>query len=148
MRNFSYKEVELVSGYLKNKQELNETVTINAVYDRFEETGRIKAFNCDWKEGDEQKPHHFWDSDVAKWMEGAAYILARRRDDELERRVESLIDCIEANQGEDGYFNIYYTVCAGNALPIGMIMSFTAPAIFLRRRLLMLRRRAGSAFLS
>lgn len=113
MRNFSYKEVELVSGYLKNKQELNETVTINAVYDRFEETGRIKAFNCDWKEGDEQKPHHFWDSDVAKWMEGAAYILARRRDDELERRVESLIDCIEANQGEDGYFNIYYTVCAG-----------------------------------
>ena len=99
MRNFSYKEVELVSGYLKNKQELNETVTINAVYDRFEETGRIKAFNCDWKEGDEQKPHHFWDSDVAKWMEGAAYILARRRDDELERRVESLIDCIEANQG-------------------------------------------------
>lgn len=67
MRNFSYKEVELVSGYLKNKQELNETVTINAVYDRFEETGRIKAFNCDWKEGDDKSPII---SGTAMWPNG------------------------------------------------------------------------------
>lgn len=42
---------------------------------------------------------------------GAEYILAVRRDEELEERVESLIDFIEANRGEDGYFNIYYGVC-------------------------------------
>lgn len=111
MLPFSYKDVNITSGYLKKKQDLNQTVTINAVYDRFAETGRIKAFECAWKEGEENKPHYFCDSDVAKWMEGAAYILAGNRDEELEKRIESLIDCIEANQREDGYFNIYYTVC-------------------------------------
>lgn len=111
MLPLSYKDVKITSGYLKKKQDLNQTATINAVYDRFAETGRIKAFECAWKEGEENKPHYFWDSDVAKWMEGAAYILAGCRNEELEKRVESLIDCIEANQGEDGYFNIYYTVC-------------------------------------
>ena len=29
----------------------------------------------DYKEGDEIKPHIFWDSDVAKWVESASYIL-------------------------------------------------------------------------
>ena len=57
-----------------------------------------------------QKVHIFWDSDVAKWMEGAAYILAKHPDALLEQKVESLIDRIEKYQGDDGYFNIYYTM--------------------------------------
>mgnify|MGYP000482871773 FL=1 len=51
MLPLSYKDVKITSGYLKKKQDLNQTVTINAVYDRFAETGRIKAFECAWKEG-------------------------------------------------------------------------------------------------
>lgn len=111
MNLFKYSEVDLTGGFLKQKQLLNEKITIQAVYDRFRETGRIDAFNCDWKENQPNKPHYFWDSDVAKWIEGAAYIVGKHPDKELERRIESLIDCIEKNQGEDGYFNIYYTVC-------------------------------------
>ena len=70
-----YRNVTLLSGFWKKKEDLNRDVTIDAVYNRFDETGRIKAFKCDWKEGDPQQPHFFWDSDVAKWLEGAAYIL-------------------------------------------------------------------------
>lgn len=110
MKTFSYSRVELTSGYLFEKQELNRKTTIEAVWDRFSDTGRIAAFNCDYKDGDDKKPHYFWDSDVAKWMEGAAYILKKHPDESLERRVDGLVEQIEKNQGDDGYFNIYFTV--------------------------------------
>ncbi len=110
MKHIGCEKVTLNGGLLHDKQELNRLVTINAVYDRFKETGRFDAFDCNWKEGMPLRPHFFWDSDVAKWMEGAAYILAKHRDDELEAKVESLIDKIEEHQTEDGYFNTYFTV--------------------------------------
>ena len=111
MKSIYYDKVTLDSGYLADKQKLNETVTINAVYDRFYDTGRIGAFDFDWKEGDDKKPHIFWDSDVAKWMEGAIYIYAKTGDKDLLEKVETLIEKIKKHQLDDGYFNIYYTVC-------------------------------------
>ena len=109
MNYINYKNADITGGYWGKKQKLNRDVTINAVYDRFLHTGRIDAFKCNWREGTENKPHYFWDSDVAKWIEGAAYILAKTPDKELESKVESIIDDIEKNMGADGYFNIYFT---------------------------------------
>lgn len=105
-----HRNVRITGGFWKKKMDLNRRVTMNAVYDRFHESGRIDAFRCDWKEGMPNRPHIFWDSDVAKWMEGAAYILETDDNPALEEKVEQLVDWIEANQHEDGYFNIYYTV--------------------------------------
>lgn len=105
MKHFTYREVKLKGGFAASKEKLNRTVTINAVYDRFKETGRIDAFRFE-----NPGVHIFWDSDVAKWIEGAAYIIAEYPNEALEAKIEELIDCIEKNQGEDGYFNIYYTV--------------------------------------
>lgn len=109
MVEFDWRNVKINCGYWKEKEELNRKVTINAVYDRFYDTGRIDAFACNWREGNENKPHIFWDSDVAKWIEGAAYILYRERDAELESKVENIIDLIEKNMKPEGYFNIYFT---------------------------------------
>ncbi|MBR2353066.1 MAG: glycoside hydrolase family 127 protein [Clostridia bacterium] len=109
MKTFSYDRVDLTSGYLFEKQEMNRKITIHSVYDRFDETGRIGAFEFKYNH-DEVKPHIFWDSDVAKWMEGAAYILKKHEDPALQEKVERLIALIRKNQGEDGYFNIYFTV--------------------------------------
>ena len=111
MKTFSYAQVDLTSGYLFEKEELNRKITIHSVYDRFYDTGRIAAFNFDYREGDEKKPHIFWDSDVAKWMEGACYILKKHEDPALLQKVESLVARIKEHQGKDGYFNIFYTVC-------------------------------------
>ena len=108
MKTISYEHVDLTGGYLYDKQELNRAVTLDAVYDRFSETGRIGAFDFS---PTEQTPHYYWDSDVAKWMEGAAYVLKKHPDRALEDKVDSLVKKIQANQGEDGYFNIYFTVC-------------------------------------
>ena len=81
---------------------MNRKITMQAVWNKFCETGRIDAFRLDWKEGMANKPHYFWDSDVAKWMEAAAYLLADKPDAELTEKVEMLIDEIEAGQWEDG----------------------------------------------
>ncbi len=114
MKTFDRANVRLTGGYLFDKQELNRKITVGAVYDRFAETGRIGAFKFDWKEGDEKKPHVFWDSDVAKWLEGAAYILAEHPDAALEAKVDEIVGDIREHQAADGYFNIYFTVVEPN----------------------------------
>ncbi len=52
----------------------------------------------------------FQDSDVAKWIEAAAYSLARRPDPALEADLDELIAIIGKAQGEDGYLNTYFTL--------------------------------------
>jgi DUF1680 family protein len=108
------KNTKLTGGFLKQLEKLNEEVTIDAVWDRFVETGRIDAFKFDWKEGMDNKPHFFWDSDVFKWMEGACNIIGSGKRPDLTEKVDMLISRIEEHQEEDGYFNIYFTVCEPN----------------------------------
>ena len=110
MKSYSFDKVNLKAGFLRDKQELNRNVTIHSVYDRFYETGRVKAFNFDYKEGDEIKPHIYWDSDIAKWMESVAYITKKNCTPDLEAKVDALVEKIEQNQCADGYFNIFYTI--------------------------------------
>ena len=52
----------------------------------------------------------FQDSDVAKWIEAAAYTLMRHPDPKLMGTVDSAIDEIVAIQQPDGYLNSYYTI--------------------------------------
>ena len=114
MKTYSYQEVRLTSGYLFEKQELNRKITIDTVYDRFFETGRISAFDFNYAPNIEAsvKPHYFWDSDVAKWIEGGAYILKHHPEmHELEEKIDSIISKIKEHQEDNGYFNIYFTVC-------------------------------------
>ena len=112
MNNIPFSQIKLKDGFWYEKQKLNEDVTINAVYDRFYDTGRVEAFDCKWTDGCEDvvKPHFFWDSDVAKWIEGASYIMTNQSRPDLEEKIEHIIDMIEKNQWEDGYINSYFTV--------------------------------------
>lgn len=50
----------------------------------------------------------FQDSDVAKWLEAVAYILAAEPDEELKQRADAVISLIGRAQQPDGYFNTYY----------------------------------------
>lgn len=109
MKTIPFEHVDLTGGFLFDKQELNRHTTIHAVYDRFAQTGRFVAFDCDYKKGDAHKPHFFWDSDVAKWLEGAAYILQKHQAPDLERIVDETVEKIKAHQLPDGYFNVYHT---------------------------------------
>ena len=52
----------------------------------------------------------FQDSDVAKWLEAAAYSLGQRPNPALEREVDSVVELLAQVQQEDGYLNSYFTV--------------------------------------
>lgn len=66
--------------------------------------------------GDQEKLGSFYgmvfqDSDVAKWIEAAAYSLRIKPDPELERRLNDLCGLIAAAQEDSGYLDTYYTLC-------------------------------------
>ena len=103
-----YINTEITGGFWAEKQKLIRNVTLDAVYDRFADTGRIGAFEMNYKEGDPNRPHYFWDSDVAKWMESVAYLTAKEKMQKQEKRVDHLADCIERGRLDNGYFNIYF----------------------------------------
>lgn len=103
-------KVDICNGFWKKKQKINREITVFAVKNRFIETGRFEAFRFDWEEGKPNRPHIFWDSDIAKWLESAAYIIQKNKNATLEEQVDEIVDLIEENQDENGYFNIYFSV--------------------------------------
>ncbi len=108
--DLSFRSVRLTGGFWKARQELNRCVTADAVYDRFAETHRFEALACDPDPSPECSPHIYWDSDIAKWIEGAAYIIASEPNPHLEALCDAAIADIITNQEETGYFNSYYLV--------------------------------------
>ncbi|MDR2070083.1 MAG: glycoside hydrolase family 127 protein [Treponema sp.] len=52
----------------------------------------------------------FQDSDLAKWIEAAAYSLAWHPDGELEKTLDETIDIICNAQQDDGYLDTYYII--------------------------------------
>ncbi len=101
-----FDKVKITGGFWRRRLDVNRTSTLKAVYDAFYETHRFDALSC--KRGADFEPHIFWDSDVAKWIEGAAYVLAEERDEKLEALCDGLIETIVSNQAKDGYYNSYY----------------------------------------
>lgn len=55
----------------------------------------------------------FQDSDLYKWLEGAAYTLNIFRDKTLEKQMDAAIKLIGEAQCEDGYINTYYQIEGG-----------------------------------
>lgn len=63
------------------------------------------------------RPHQFWDSDVAKWIEGAAYSLLHVKNPTVEAIIDEIVDAYAQIQEADGYVNTYFTfVEPGNRL--------------------------------
>lgn len=83
-----------------------------ALNDRIE--GATKSYcirNLRATAGEIDAPHGgyvFQDSDVAKWLEAAAYALSLAPDDALEGRCDEVIALMASAQAEDGYLNTYY----------------------------------------
>lgn len=81
-----------------------------------ERSGAIENFRMAaqmLEEGKCDKPFYgmvFQDSDVAKWIEAAAYSLVSTPDAALEQRIDELIELIGRAQHKDGYLNTYFTV--------------------------------------
>lgn len=101
-----FEKISFNEGFWKKRYDLNKNVSIKNVRDRFEESGRFDAMRFNFlKTG--KKPHIYFDSDVAKWMEGVAYLIEKDKDSmkSHEQLCDELIDAMEKAQREDGYLN-------------------------------------------
>jgi hypothetical protein len=110
LRPISLKDVTLVDEFWSPRLETNRRVTLAREYDLCARTGRLDAFRLNWRPGKPNKPHYFWDSDVAKWVEAASHSLATHPDPALARRLNRVIKLIAGAQQPDGYLNVYFTV--------------------------------------
>jgi len=98
-----------------------QSKTLLTQLNMLKKTGRYDAFKLKWNPVYDDPPsiwpvpkHLFWDSDVAKWIEGACYFLATDMDgsnnDEIKKAVDELVEMIRNAQQDDGYLNIHFTV--------------------------------------
>lgn len=110
MQHIKFSDIKINDGFWKIKQDMVRESTVSAVYDRFRDTHRFDALSCTWKPGDPNRPHIFWDSDVAKWMEGVSYLLLEKRDEKLEAIIDAAVQNIIKNSDADGYFNSHFLV--------------------------------------
>jgi len=104
-RPVPFTQVAIADVFWAPRIAVNREVTLPAEYHQCKETGRIDAFALD----PALKPHIFWDSDVAKWVEAAAYSLASHPDPELAALVDEVAARIAASGQSDGYLNSHYT---------------------------------------
>ncbi|MGK9167456.1 glycoside hydrolase family 127 protein [Inquilinus limosus] len=90
--------------------------TADTLYQRCEEAGMLQQIDPDQPSPGVRIPFHgglvtaqmFWDSDFGKVIETAAYCLQRAPNQELERKVDHVIDLYGRLQQPDGYLNSWY----------------------------------------
>lgn len=106
------KDIEFISGLLKERQKNISEITLSHIYDNYKKTGRIDA--ALWEQGSKVPLHHYFDSDVAKLIEAAAGSLQKYPDPEMHDKIQRVIDNLLTIQWPDGYLNSYYSNKAPN----------------------------------
>jgi DUF1680 family protein len=104
-----FTRVRLQDRFWAPRLETNRKVTLPIQYKHLRKTGRIDGIDPDHRPGDRTAHHIFWDSDVAKWMETAAYSLATHPDPELEAQLDEVIAKFAKLQTSEGYINSWFT---------------------------------------
>src|SRR5436305_8229592 len=123
-----FEDVSIRDSFWSKKVDATYKNTLPAILDQLKITGRWDVFKLNWKPGDRNPPHIFWDryfthstptcfveilmakSDTAKFLEAACYALEKRENNKLRADVEEQIDYIRNSQWDDGYINSYFTL--------------------------------------
>ena len=108
MRASELATLRFTGGYWLQLETINREQTIPANFRQCTASGRFAAWNFDYRRGQPNGPHIFWDSDIAKYLEAGACSLAKFPDPELEQAIDELIDRLVRAQAPDGYFNSYF----------------------------------------
>ena len=97
-------DVKVTGGFWLSRIETNRLSTLKADFAKCNETPRINNFkNAAARKWGTFGGIFFDDSDVYKVMEGAAYIYAETRDEELKKQMTELIATMAKAQEPDGY---------------------------------------------
>ncbi len=108
LRPAPLKAVTIDDRFWQERIRVNRDVTIPIEYEQCQKTGRIEALTLQTV----PDQHIFWDSDVAKWIEAAAFSLATHPDPEVDALLDDVIGLLTRAQQPDGYLNSYFTTVA------------------------------------
>lgn len=107
-----FHQVKLQDKFWAPRIETVRKVTIPHVFRKNQETGRVKNFQLAASSNPDRvcSVFPFDDTDLYKWIEGAAYALHTQADVSLAAQVDSLIALIGAAQEPDGYLYTWRTI--------------------------------------
>ena len=108
MEKINFFDVSVTCGFWKQKIDLIKNTTVMAIYDRFSETHRFDALDCEWRKKGNYESHIFWDLDVAKWIEAASFYPHTDKNEKIENIIDNLISKIIPNSDDNGYFNSFF----------------------------------------
>ena len=109
-----FTEVHVNDNFWEPKMEVNASVTIPYVLAQCKAHGRVDNFlrAAKMETGDKLSDFPFDDTDIYKLIEGASYAIQVKKNPELERSIDTLINIIGAAQEKDGYLYTFRTVNA------------------------------------
>jgi DUF1680 family protein len=104
--------VAITDAFWSPRRKIVRDRTIPHQERRLEDGGQFEALLLKPRSHDDDERERFpifWESDVAKWIEAASYVLATGEAPELEAAVDKAIALLAGAQQEDGYLNSYFT---------------------------------------
>ncbi|MCW5982925.1 MAG: glycoside hydrolase family 127 protein [Bryobacteraceae bacterium] len=109
LRNVPVRAVALTDGFWSARRKVNVERSIPSLYDLLEENGILDNFRrLSGRKKVERKGPLYTDSDIYKWIEGAAFVLHSEDNPKLRARIDAAVDEILAAQEPSGYLNTYY----------------------------------------
>ena len=78
-------DTKINHGFWKERKELNKNISLYAVLESFENSGRVRALTGD--NSQKERPHIFWESDLAKLMEGAFFFYTTRKRSKIRKNL-------------------------------------------------------------
>jgi DUF1680 family protein len=92
---------------------LYERCVAAGMFDQIDPARPVPPVKMPWHTRADGKPdtvnvQMFWDSDVAKVIETAAYALYRKPNSDLEAKIDAIIDMFARLQQQDGYLNSWF----------------------------------------
>ena len=110
LKPLPFARVQLHDAFWAPRMAANRSATLPAEYAQLERTGRLAALELSWQPGAGSPPHILWDSDIAKWIEAAAYALAAQFVAQLDAQLDAVIARLALAQHPDGYLNSHFIV--------------------------------------
>ena len=111
-----FAEVKLTGSFWRERLEVVLKRTIPSQHTKLAEVGILESLKLPKPVPPLKMPRNnhgftvqvFWDSDVGKWIEAAAYALAHRRDPDIEAKIDAIVHDLAKAQSADGYLNCWY----------------------------------------
>ena len=98
--------VKIKNGFWQKRKDLNINSSFFEILNSFEKSGRIRALTNE--NTSSEKPHIFWESDLAKLMESAFFSMQQEKNKNLKNTCDNIIKKIINNQEDNGYLNFFF----------------------------------------